>query len=551
RNNNRDAQLAAHAFLDGGPLGTHDLAAGLDRFVQDRYASNHQSGSNFSLFVTRVQSVDGVIYPVVTPSNANGGGTFIRWTPILVDARANDLRTDSAYVNDVWTPGRRWRLSLGARFDRNHATDADGTIASDDARLSPRLSVQYDLRGDGRQHLSASFADYTTLIADSVASSNQTAGNAAAIDFAYRGPAINDKALNTSMDDVIRMVFEFFNNTQGGTANRNANNLRANGSRTIPGYATYFDGTLASPYVRELTLGYGAQLGRNGYLRADLIHRDWHDFYVQSVTTGTRHTNTPLGIPVDLALIRNSNNVQRRYRGLQLQTRWTPEHFDIGAHYTWSTLRGNDEGETATNGALPNVDPRIYYPEYFGYERNAPVGYLSGDERHRLRAWAGYERLVGRMSVALSLLHSFDSGLPFSIAAPINLTRYAGAPANPGYNAVPNGIYYFSGRGELRTDDIQSTDAALRTAFRAGRVEWFAQGDVLNVFNRAGIADPTRISTAVTTAATSTTLQPFDPARETPVLGVHYQLAPSFGQPLNNLAYQTPRTWRISLGARF
>lgn len=555
RNNNHDAQLAAHAFLDTGRLGAHDLVAGLDSYTENRYANNHQSGSDFSIFVTRVQYANGAIYPVVTPSNANGGGTFLRWNPILVGAAPDDLRTDAAYVNDAWSVGRRWQISAGLRFDRNHATDADGTLASRDHRLSPRLSVRYDVTGDGRQHLSASFADYTTRIADSIASSNQAAGNAASIDFAYKGPAINNGALNTSMDDVIRMVFDYFNNTQGGTNNRTAANLRTGGLRTIPGYATYFDGSLGSPYVRELTLGYGAQLGHSGYVRADVIHRDWHDFYTQSVTTSTVKTNTPLGIPVDLALIRNSNAIERRYRGLQLQAHWTPDrfdrHFDTGIHYTWSTLRGNDEGETATNGASPNIDPALYYPEYFAYSRVAPIGYLSGDERHRLRAWAGYEHPLGNAMLALTVLHSFDSGLPYSIAAPINLTRYTGAPANPGYNSIPNGNYYFSGRGELRTDDIQSTDLAVRTSLRAGGVEWFAQGDVLNLFNRDGIADPTRISTAVTTAANSTTLQPFNPATQTPVLGVNYQLAANFGQALNNLAYQTPRTFRISLGARF
>jgi hypothetical protein len=46
-------------------------------------------------------------------------------------------------------------------------------------------------------------------------------------------------------------------------------------------------------------------------------------------------------------------------------------------------------------------------------------------------------------------------------------------------------------------------------------------------------------------------IEPFDPAKQTPVLGVNYQLAANFGQALNNLAYQTPRTIRISLGTRF
>ncbi|HKO55351.1 MAG TPA: carboxypeptidase regulatory-like domain-containing protein, partial [Thermoanaerobaculia bacterium] len=561
---NDDRLLAAHAFLDAGRLGAHDLVLGVDRFTERRYANNHQSGSDFSLFVTRLQQRDGVLYPVITPTNANGGGSFIRWSPILVAPREDELRTDSVFFNDVWSPGARWQLSLGARWDRNRAMDADGVVSSNDRKLSPRLAVQYDLRGDGRQRISASFAEYASRIADSIATSNQSAGNAAAIDFAYRGPAINDRELNTPLADVIRMVFAYFNATQGGTDNRNANNLRANGSRTVPGFATYFDGTLVSPHVREVTAGYGVQLGRSGYLRADLIGRDWRDFYAASVTSATRRTNTPLGIPVDLTLVRNSNDVRRQYRALQLQAHWAPGRFEAGIHYTLSKLRGNDEGDNPASGAAANIDPSLYYPEFFAYEQAAPAGYLPGDQRHRLRAWAGYTLPVGRGTFSASLLHSFDSALSYSVAAPINLTRYAGAPANPGYNSIPNGVYYFSGRGALRADDIHSTDLALRMSIRAGRIEWFAQGDLLNLFDNSGVADPQRISTTVSTAATSTAFLPFDPRTQTPVecprgaapaactaMGAHYQLAPNFGQPLNDLAYQRPRTYRVSIGARF
>src|SRR6185436_10224410 len=162
-------------------------------------------------------------------------------------------------------------ISAGLRWDRNHAADADGVVTSNDRKLAPRLSTQFDLRGDGRQQVSLSFAEYASRIADSIASSNQAAGNAAAIDFAYRGPAINDQSPTIPTAAVITAVFNFFNNNQGGTANRAATNLRANGSRSIPGYSTYFDGTLASPSVRELAAGYGGQLGRHGFARADVI----------------------------------------------------------------------------------------------------------------------------------------------------------------------------------------------------------------------------------------------------------------------------------------
>lgn len=564
RRNNDDWLLRGRAFFDSGRIGTHDVVAGVDRFTEQRYANNHQSGSDFSLFVTRVQWRDGALYPVITPTNANGGGSFIRWSPILVGAAENDLRTDSAYVNDIWSIGRRWQLSAGVRWDRNHAVDADGVVGANDHKFAPRLSAQYDLRGDGRQLVSVSYADYSSRIADSIASSNQAAGNAAAIDFAYRGPAINGNALNTSVADAIQAVFNYFNGTQGGTDNRAANNLRANGSRTIPGYATYFDGTLASPYVREMTIGYGLQIGKAGYVRADAISRDWRDFYAASVTTATRRENTPLGIPVDLTLLRNSNNIEREYRALQLQTRWAAGRFDAGAHYTYATLRGNDEGESATTGAVANLDPSLYYPEFFNYERGSLVGSLPGDQRHRLRAWAGYAFDLQRATVSVTALQNFDSGLPYSIAGPINLTRYTGAPANPGYATVPNGLYYFSGRGALRTGGVHSTDLAVRTSLRTGAIEWFAQGDLLNALNREDIADPQRLGTTVSTAATSTTFLPFDPKTQTPIecpqnataavctaMGAHYQLASNFGQPLNDLAYQRPRTVRISIGLRF
>lgn len=542
--NNDDYLAKAEIFLDG--LGTHDLIAGIDRFTERHLLDDHQSGSDFSLFVTRAQYRDGIIYPVITPSNANGGGSFIRWNPVLTPARENELRTDSLFVNDDWNLDSHWNVSLGVRYDRNHAADSDGLVTANDSRLSPRLAVQFDPRGDGRHHVGASYGEYTSRVADTIASINQSAGSSASIDFAYRGPGINANALTVPLPQAIAMVFNYFNTTQGGTDNRTAQNLRANGLRDIPGYTAYFDGSLSSPYVREWTLGYATQIGAHGFARADLISRDWRDFYALEVTTATRHETTPLGIAVDLARVTNTNDIERTYRGVQLQARWNRSPLDLGVHYTWSKLRGNDEGETM-NGAIPNTAPSLYYPELMDYERNNPVGYLRGDQRHRLRAWAGLE--LGDFGV--SLLETFDSGQAYSISAPINVTRYTGAPANPGYASIPNGRYFFTDRGALRTGDVTSTNLAVRWAHRFLGVEVFAQGDLLNVFDEDAIADPQRLGSGVSTAANSTTLQPFDPRTTTPVEGTHYTLAANFGQALNNQAYQAPRTYRISLGLRF
>lgn len=546
---NDDYSLKADAFVNR--FGSHELVAGADRFEERRRPNAHESGSDFLLFVTRTQSKDGVIYPVITPTTQNGGGTFIRWSPVLVGATDNHLRTDSLFLNDHWTITPRWSASLGVRYDKNHAVDADGTVASDSGRVTPRLAVFYDFRGDGRQRVRASFGEYASRLADSIASANQSAGNAAAIDFAYKGPGINDKALNTPLPDAIAAVFAYFNEKQGGTANTAGTNLRANGQRTVPGFAAYFDGSLQSPLVRETTLGYAAQLSRL-FAKVDLIARDWRDFYAASVTPSTEKATTPFGINVDLPLYRNTDDVERTYRAIEFESRWNATPLEAGVFYTYSKLRGNDDGETA-NGPVPNADPSLYYAEFLNYERYAPVGYLSGDQRHRLRAWVGYDvplpSLVGKLNV--SLLETFDSGLPYSAAGAINVTRYTGAPSNPGYAAIPNGQYFFSDRGEFRTDDIHSTNLAVRYTRPFGPAEVFVQGDLLNAFNNDGIADPLRIGTGVVTAATSANYQPFNPFTETPERGKHYDYAPNFGQPLNNLAYQTPRTIRFSLGARF
>jgi hypothetical protein len=537
RRNNEDLLVKAHWFVRALG-GHHDLVGGVDRFRERQFLEDHQSGSGFAVFVTRTEFRDGAVYPVITPTTQNGGGSFIRWMPILAAPRETDLRTDSLFVNDRFFFGDRWSLSLGARYDRNHAVDSDGTTTANDRRLSPRLGAQFDLFGDGRLTFNASYGEYASRIAGSIANLGQAAGAAASIDFAYRGPQIS----GVPIDEALQRVFNYFNTQQGGTANTAAANLRPNGSRDVPGYGTYFDGTLSSPYVRELTAGAGVMLGGKSYVRLDLVSRDWNDFYAMSVTPSTLRETTPLGITVDRPLVRNSSHIERTWRAAMLQFRMDGQRSNAGVHYTLSSLRGNDEGDTA-NGAVANLDPSLFYSEFLDYERNNPIGYLQGDQRHRVRAWYAYSW----PHFTASVLQTFDSGLAYSIVAPINVSRYTGAPANPGYAAIPNGRYFLTGRGALRGDDVTSTNLAFRFDYSF----FFAQADVLNVFDEDSLADPNRLGSSISTAANAQDLAPFDPRTTVPSEGVHYRFAANFGQPLNNMAYQTPRTFRISVGARF
>jgi hypothetical protein len=148
-----------------------------------------------------------------------------------------------------------------------------------------------------------------------------------------------------------------------------------------------------------------------------------------------------------------------------------------------------------------------------------------------------------------------NSGLPYAAVGLINSGRYV---TNPGYQQAPASVnYYFSERDAFHTDAWYSTDVAVTYGYKlpvgGGRqAELFVKGDVLNVFNQDGLVVPRFINTGVLTNLNRpATLQAFDPFTERPVEGTHWALTPEFGTATSRFGYQTPRTFRMSVGVRF
>ena len=125
-------------------------------------------------------------------------------------------------------------------------------------------------------------------------------------------------------------------------------------------------------------------------------------------------------------------------------------------------------------------------------------------------------------------------------------------PANPGYafNQVRLGAYYFSARGAYRTDDVFSSDVAVTYDIPYQRMQLFSKAEVTNLFDRAAVVNvDTEVVTRLSNAGSG--LLPFNPFTATPVEGINYRLGPNFGKPTGPESYQTPRTFRLSLGVRF
>ena len=153
---------------------------------------------------------------------------------------------------------------------------------------------------------------------------------------------------------------------------------------------------------------------------------------------------------------------------------------------------------------------------------------------------------VGSFSV--SMLQSFDSGTRSSLEGSVDTRSFV---TNPGYLTPPSAIDYFfeGGRGNLKHEDITRTDFSLNYKLPLWRgIELFVQPEVLNIFNEQAV---TSFDEEIITNVDDSTLATFNPFTEQPIEGVHYKRGPNFGEPNSEGDYQTPRTFRFSVGLRF
>jgi outer membrane receptor protein involved in Fe transport len=542
--NNTNLILKGNYYLSTGGLGTHNLVFGAEDWTSTMLSNNHQSASDFVLYVMNspVRAANGAVHPVITE------GDWLVWWPILERTTGSDWTTRSLFLNDRWDVTNRLSLNLGARYDVNDGRDMAGNRIADDSKISPRLGVNYDLFGNGRLRLNASYSTYVSKIAEAnVGDASSAAGNPALLGFWYGGPTITGLPAR----EALAIVEQWFTSV-GGV---NANDWVIFGG--TPGIEEQIPFGLKSPAVNEISLGMATQIGSRGWVRGDYITREWNDFYTQTLTTDHPQAIDPLAGPVDVTFLVNSNDFTREYEAIQLQAGYRMfDRLNLGGSYTWSETVGNIIGETAGSGPVAAAGP-TFMPEYYNFAQNNPVGYLPQDQTHKLRGWVSYDQPTPVGNFNFSVLQRFDSGTPYSAIGAIDV-RYRdafnpgqpGGVENPGYNFPPTSVnYFFSDRGAFRWDDVTATDVALNYYLPIRNVNLFLQGELINAFNQAAQISG---NTAVITRQQDASLLRFNPlAGEVPVEGVHYRLGGQFGQPTSPNHYQLPRTYRFSAGLRF
>lgn len=542
KRDNSNVLLKATYFMDAGP-GSHSIVTGFDSFDDRRFANNHQSGSDYRIFglTSVIRGTD--IYPVLSGGDET---TFIVWNPILQETQGTSFRTHSAFVNDLWRPTQRLQINLGLRFDKNDGQDSLGRAVIRDSALSPRLSATWDPTGRGQWSAFAGYGRYVTAIANSIADSQSPGGQPATFVWEYRGPSINvdeNAATLVSQRDALRTMFDWFF-ANGGT------NRPPDDPPSVPGLTGIIASRLASPSGREITVGVSRALGQRGSIRVEGMFRNYQDFYANRTDTTTGKVTDPFNRTFDRAIIQNTENVRSAYRALNVSGQvmlW--RRLTTGSNYTFSRAFGNFDGETSASGPVTaTVDS---YPEYKEPRWNSPDGHLAIDQRHRGRVWLVYDvplpGSVGALDVGF--LQIGTSGTPYGAAGSISTGAFV--PSH-GYSNIPAQVtYYFTPRDEFRTASAWQSDLSINYRRRVTRAELFARMTLINLLNAHAIDNINAVNTATLTRATRPTLQAFNPFTTQPVQGVHWDYGPQFGRPTTRFAYQTPRTFNVSVGVRF
>lgn len=542
--NNHNAKLMANYFWAPKGLGTHNITGGVETFQDMLKSDNHQSASDFEIFTTREPQIlaDGTVAPVFPKF-----GSFMVWWPILQHSQGNRFTTNSAFLNDKWDLNNKFSFNVGLRYDRDSGINEAHAKVANDSLVSPRLGVIYDTFGNGRLRFNASYSVYTSKIANGdVGDATSAAGAPSILYWIYGGPTIQGVNSVTAL----HQIFNWFNSV-GGTSNTD---FLAGGGTA--GISTQIPGKLRSPSVAEYTFGVGGNLTSNAFLRADYQYRKYRNFYTTVTNSSTGHVFDPLvGQELDLSYLVNSNDLRRTYQAIVLQGGWRPlRALNVGANYTLSKLRGNIVGETANSGPVPTGGPQ-QYPEFQGFAQNNPVGYLPGDQRNKVRAWATYDLPFVRLgTLTVGALQRYDSGTPYSLVTSIDPVQSEDCPecVDPSkfnYLNPPHTVnYFFSQRGQFRFDNITQTDLSLSWFVPVSSAQLFVEGQVLNAFDRHG-----RLSFNTDVNL----LKPFNPFTEKPVEGVNWAKGPDFGKAQNPTTltsqgdYQLPRTYRVSFGVRF
>lgn len=528
---NRQLTASLSYFLTTSGLGKHDLKGGFENYRTSGIGGNSQSSTNYVYYADYKANAagdpifdsQGRLIPVFVP----GGGIFINW--IASRGATLDITTNSFYLNDHWTLNH-WAFNVGARYEKVRSEATGGIIGVDTDTIVPRLGAIYDVKGDGKYTLQASYAHYAGGYNQAQIGNNTKVGNPSYVYGLYVGPSGEGRDFAPGFD---------------------TNNYFFLGAG-IPDANVVFDNGLSSPVTKEFTVGGGVSLGHGGYAKALYVHRKTTNFIEDFITIDEGKVDVTLPTPcigcdgavtLDNRVFRNSDLPERSYSALQLQTAYRlTDRWSFSGNWTYQfAYDGNFEGENPNQPAVTSTIGN--YPEILTEDRNYPTGHLLGFQRHKVRAWTTYDLGLGKAGdLNIGVLYRYDSPLSYSLAAAkVDLSDVQIA-RDPGYATPPqNQTLYFGDRGLGFYNGSHLFDLALTYDIKIWKtLKPYVKFDLRNAFN----------SDALVQFDTTVTADNNGP-KDANGLPTNYIKGPKFGQAVANSSFPIQRTYRFAVGFRF
>jgi len=524
RDNKSAAFNMTHA-LTTGSWGDHTLEYGIQYVDSITAGDNRQSPTGFNLYyVTPIGS------NATSFADCTGGTCVFDFDPTLWQAKRlkalqgageQDMKNLAFYIQDGWEY-KNWRVDLGLRWENWKGDAISPAMTLDFNELSPRIGVTYNITPEWQ--LQGWWGKYVARFNDGVA--NGVTGISSIF-----GPGI--------LQEYVGPVLANQTAQQVDTLLHDDSNWGPVLGFVDPAQpTTFFSGDIRGPYASDLNLSIKRALPKNsGVFTLTYAKREFKQL-LESYRgdQGTIDVTPPGGgapIPVDVVIWDNCNECQRDYEALTAGVDYRPSaKWNLGGNYTYSKLRGNYEGEAASQPAIGSIIGD--YPRTVDPNAAYPYGYLNGDIRHRVRLWGDYRFDFSRAGqLTLGGIVSYRSGANYSERASVA----AGTDPAPDYSGAP-GSYtkFFDGRGNNRFDSFWSLDTTFRYEISLWKdLRLYAKLDVLNATNQDNlISFRTGGSAVVNTAGVE-----------------QWQPNSTFGTPSSERNYQTPRTYLISAGLNF
>lgn len=424
----------------------------------------------------------------------------------------------SLFLQDEWRIGRAV-LKPGVRYQRQfwpafpyNISDVGGArfsyrMPDDNNNVAPRLAVAYNLTGDGRTPMHASYGLYFDNTLSSMAGITQILDGA---------------------DNVRTLVVTLAQTCAGVPCsvlawNAPGRRLPETTAAALLGgsYPTLqfgLDPALATPYSHQASAGFQRAIGENLSATADFVYvRGFNQVgtidynpVVASLGAGRRPNDLPCstrpgapcvggGIPGSSAsVLQYTSFGETWYRGLTASLRGRlGATGQVLASYTLSKAEDNSTDFQSNfipenNGRGRNENDRTGLP--IGFDPLSERGPATHDQRHRL-VLSGTYRLPG--AVAVSGIVTAASGRPYTPLAGLDLNGDGNGGAFPPDRARANPADPSSrvGRNSETTAAVANVDLRISKVLPLGSGASFEFiVDVFNVFNRVNFIEDTNQS---------------------------------------------------------